>query len=172
MASPSLHDDFAATVKLYFTFIKKMKAVNPQLNVSEVSFVRVKADKNPFGERNSTGISNVSNDGVDDRLFDNHEYHALTPDQNNTIRIKCLKRCHVGKGHTGSGNGNGKNSGKGVTLKYLTCSIAGLSTNIDKLSLPEDDDDEDESSDEDEGKSNGSNAALTRQIKKNKRGGN
>jgi hypothetical protein len=37
MASPTLRDDFSATVELYSTFIKKMKAENPQLNVSEVS---------------------------------------------------------------------------------------------------------------------------------------
>jgi hypothetical protein len=43
MASPSLGDDFAATVELYSTFIKHMKAENPQLNVSEVSFARGKA---------------------------------------------------------------------------------------------------------------------------------
>jgi hypothetical protein len=40
MASPSLRDDFAATVELYSTFIKKMKAENPQLNINEVSFAR------------------------------------------------------------------------------------------------------------------------------------
>jgi FMN-dependent NADH-azoreductase len=79
MASPSLHDDFSATVELYSSFIKKMKAENPQLNVSEVSFARGKADKNSFGKRNSSGMSNVSNAAVDDRFFENHEYHALTP---------------------------------------------------------------------------------------------
>jgi hypothetical protein len=42
MASPSLCDDFAASVELYYTFIKKMKAENPQLYVSEVSFARGK----------------------------------------------------------------------------------------------------------------------------------
>jgi FMN-dependent NADH-azoreductase len=40
MASPPLRDEFSATVKLYSTFIKQMKAENPQLNVSEVSFAR------------------------------------------------------------------------------------------------------------------------------------
>jgi hypothetical protein len=107
--------------------------------------------KNSFGKRNSTGISNVSNATVDDRFFEKHEYHALTPDQNNTIR---LKRGHVGKGHTGTGNDNRKNSGKGATIKSLTSSIAALSTNIDKFSLPDDDDEEYESSDEEEGTSN------------------
>jgi hypothetical protein len=70
MASPSLRDDFAATVELYSTFIKQMKAENPQLNVSEVSFARGKAGKNSFGKLNSTGISNVSNAVVDDRFFE------------------------------------------------------------------------------------------------------
>jgi FMN-dependent NADH-azoreductase len=56
MASPSLRDDLAATVELYSTFIKQWKADNPQLNVSEVSFARGKAGKNPYGKRQSTGI--------------------------------------------------------------------------------------------------------------------
>jgi hypothetical protein len=34
MASLSLRDDFSAMVELYSTFIKQMKAENPQLNVS------------------------------------------------------------------------------------------------------------------------------------------
>jgi hypothetical protein len=103
MASTSLRDDFAATVELYSTFIKQMKAESPQLNVSEVSFARGKAGKNSFGKHNSIGISNVSNAEVDDS-FEKHEYHALTPDQKNTLRLKRLKRGHVGKGHTGNGN--------------------------------------------------------------------
>jgi hypothetical protein len=45
MASPSLRDDFATTFELYSTFIKKRKAENPQLNVSEVSFAQGKAGK-------------------------------------------------------------------------------------------------------------------------------
>jgi hypothetical protein len=171
MASPSLRDDFAATVELYSTFIKQMKAENTQLDVSEVSFARGKAGKNSFGKRNSTGISNISNTAVDDRFFEKHEYHDLTPDQKNTLSIKRLKCGHVGKGHTGNGNGNGKNSGKGATIKSFTRSIVALSTNIEKFSLTDDDDDdEDESSDEEEGISNLSNAALTHQIKKKKCG--
>jgi hypothetical protein len=81
MGSPSLSDDFAATVELYSTFIKQWKAENPQLNVSEVSFSRGKAGKNPYGKQQSTGISNVSNTNVDDRFFDKSEYNAITPDQ-------------------------------------------------------------------------------------------
>jgi hypothetical protein len=85
------------------------------LNVSEFSFARGKAVKNLFGKRNSTGISNVSNAAVDDRFFENHEYHALAPDQKNMLRLKRLKRVHVGKYHSGNDNvnGNGKNNGKG-----------------------------------------------------------
>jgi hypothetical protein len=92
MASPTLRDDFAATVELYSTFIKQMKAENPQLNVSEVSFAQGKGSKNLFGKRGSSGISNVSNAAVDDRFFEKHEYHDLTPEQNNTLRLKRLKR--------------------------------------------------------------------------------
>jgi hypothetical protein len=50
-----------------------MKAENPQLDVSEVSFARRKAGKNSFGKHNSSGMSNVSNDAVDDRFFEKHE---------------------------------------------------------------------------------------------------
>jgi hypothetical protein len=48
MANPSLRDNFAATVELYSILIKQMKAENPQLNVSEVSFARGKAGKNSY----------------------------------------------------------------------------------------------------------------------------
>jgi hypothetical protein len=143
-----------------------------QLNVSEVSFARGKAGKNSFGKHHSTGISNVSNAAVDDRFFEKHEYNALTPDQNNMLRLKRLNRVHVVKGHTRNGNSNGKNNGKGATINSLTRSIAALSTNIDKFSLPDDDDEEDESSDDGEGTSNRSNADLTLQSKNNKRGNN
>jgi hypothetical protein len=112
MASPSLRDNFAATVELYSTFIKQMMAEKPQLNVSEVSFARGKAGKNSYGKRHSTGISNVSNAAVDDRFFEKHEYNALTHDQKNKLRLKRLKHGHVGKSHTGAGNNNGKNNGK------------------------------------------------------------
>jgi hypothetical protein len=112
--------------------------------------------------------------------------------KNHMLRLKNLKCCHVGKGHTGNGN----NSGKVYTLKSLTHSIAALTSNIDRSSLADDDDndddnddddndndddddvdededeDEDESSEEEEGTSNCSNAAFTRQSKKKKRGGN
>jgi hypothetical protein len=97
MASPSLRDDFAATVELYSTFIKQLKVENPQLNVSEVSFAGGKAGKNSYGKRHSTGISNVSNANVDDRFFHKHEYNALAPDQKNTLRLKRLECGHVGK---------------------------------------------------------------------------
>jgi hypothetical protein len=148
-----------------------MKAENPQLNVSEVSFARGKAGKNSYGKRHSTGISNVSNAEVNDRFFEKHEYNSLTPDQKNTLRLKRIKRGHVVNSHSRTGNNNVKNKGKGATIKSLTRSIAALSTKIENFSLP-DDDDEDESSDEEEGTSNSSNAALTQQNKKKKRGNN
>jgi hypothetical protein len=170
MASPTLRDNFAATVELYSTFIKQMKAKNPQFNVYEVSFARGKAGNNSYGKRHATGISNVSNAAVDDRLFEKHEYNAVTPDQKNTLRRKRLKRGYVGKSHAGTGNNNGKNNGRGATIKSLTHSIAALNTKIDKFSLP--DDYEDEYSDEEEGTYNRSNAALNRQSKKKKRGSN
>jgi hypothetical protein len=168
-ASPSLRDDFSATVELYSTFINQWKAENPKLNVSEVSFVRGKAGKNSYGKRQSTGISNVSNANVDDRLFEKHEYTALTPDQKITLRLKRLKSGHVGKSHIGAGNNNGKSNGKAFTIKSLTRSIAALSTKIGKSSLPDDNEYEDESSDEEEVTFNRSNYALTRQSKKKKR---
>jgi hypothetical protein len=168
IASSSLRDNFAATAELYSTFIKQMRDKNPQSNVSEVSFARRKAGKNSYDKRHSTGISNVSNAAVDDRFFEKHGYNALTPDQKNTLRLKRLKRGHVGNSHTGNGNNNCNNNGKGATIKYLTRSIAALSTKIDKFSLPDNCDDEDESLDEEEGTSNRSNSALNRQSKKNK----
>jgi hypothetical protein len=175
MASPSLRDDFTSTVELYYTFVKQMKAEKPHLNVSEVRFARWKGDKNSFGKRGSSGISNVSNAAVEDRFFEKHEYNALTPEQKNTLRLKRLKCRHVGNGHGGSGNGNGKCNGKGPNLKSLNRSIATLATKFDKFNLPnddDDDDDDDESSEEEEGTSNRSNAALTLQINKKKHGGN
>jgi hypothetical protein len=87
MASPSLRDNFEATVELYSTFIKQMKAENTQLNVSEVSFARGKASKSSFGKRHSTGISNAA---VVNRFFEKHDYNALTPDQKNTPRLNRL----------------------------------------------------------------------------------
>jgi hypothetical protein len=146
MASLSIRDDFAAKVELYSTFIKQMKAGNPQLNVSEVSFAHRKAVKNSFGKRNYSVISNVSNAEVDDRFFEKHGYNALTPEQNNMLRLKRLKRGHDGKDHGGNGHGTGRSSGKGAMMKSLTRSIAALTTKIDKFSLPGDDEDEDESS--------------------------
>jgi hypothetical protein len=50
MASPTLRDNFTATVELYSTFIKQMKAENPQMNVLEVNY-----SKNRQGGNNSSG---------------------------------------------------------------------------------------------------------------------
>jgi hypothetical protein len=135
-----------------------MKAENPQLNVSEVSFAHRKAGNNSFGKRSSYGISNVSNAAVDDRFFEKHEYHALIPEQKNTMRFKRPKRGHVGNIHGGNGNGTGKGNGKGPTIKSITRSIAALATKFDKFSLSDDDDDE--SSEEEEGTSNRSNTVT------------
>jgi hypothetical protein len=109
-------------MELNSTFIKQMNTENPQLNVSEVSFAlgTKKWGKKSYGERGSSGITNVSNAAVDDLFFEKHEYHALTLQKNNTLRLKRLKRGHVGNGKDGGGNGNEKGNGKGPTLKYLT----------------------------------------------------
>jgi hypothetical protein len=81
MDSPTLRDDFPATVELYSTFIKKIKAENPQLNVSEVTYARKSGGGKGGGKRGSSGISNNSNGDVAYRFFDKHEYHTLTPEQ-------------------------------------------------------------------------------------------
>jgi hypothetical protein len=138
MAIPSLHDDFSATVELYSTFIKQMKSGNPRLNVSEVSFARGKTSKNSFGKRNSSGISNVSNAAVYDMFFEKHECHALTPDQNNTIRLKCFKSGHVEKAILEMAMAMERTA---VRDPHSNLSPA---TKIDKFSLPDDDDDEEE----------------------------
>jgi hypothetical protein len=122
----------ASTFELYSTFIKQMRAENPELNVSEVSFARGKGGKNSFGKRGSSGISNVSNATVDDCFFEKHEYHALKPEQKNMLRLKRLKRGHVGNCHDGNFNGTGKGNGKGPTIKSLTRSIVALATKFDK----------------------------------------
>jgi hypothetical protein len=87
MAIPTLRDNFIATVELYSTFIKKMKAENTQLNVSEVIFAcgTKGGGNNSYGKRGSSGISNVSNAAVDDRFFKKHENNALNPKQKNTL---------------------------------------------------------------------------------------
>jgi hypothetical protein len=160
-------------VELYSTFIKQMKADNPHLNVSEVSFPPGKEGNICFGKRGSSGISNVSNAPVYDPFFEKHEYNAVTPEQKNALQLKRLTRGHVGNVLGGSGNGNGKGNAnaKGPTIESLNRSIAALATKFEKFNLPNDDYD-DESSEEEEGTSNRSNASLTRQSKKKKRGGN
>jgi hypothetical protein len=103
------------------------------------SFARGKPGNNSFGKRGSSGISNVSNTAVDDRFFEKHEYHALTHYQKNKMSLKRLKSDHVGMGHFVNDNGTGKGNGKGPTIKFLTHSIAALTTKFDKFSLPDDD---------------------------------
>jgi hypothetical protein len=77
MASPNLRDDFPATVELYSTFIKQMKAENPQLNVSGVSYTRKSGGGKGGGKRGSSGMSNNSNSDVADRFFDKNNYHMM-----------------------------------------------------------------------------------------------
>jgi hypothetical protein len=148
--SPYLHDNFASSVYLYSTFIKQIKAENPQLNVSEVSFAHGKGGKNSFGKRGSSGMSNVSNAAVDERFFENHEYHALTPEQKNTLLPKRLKHGNFGNDHGGNDNGTGKGNGNGKapTLKSLNRSIVALATKNFKFNLPNDDDDDDDDDDD------------------------
>jgi hypothetical protein len=172
MASPSLRDDFAATVELYSTFIKQWKAENPQLNVSEVSFARGKSARTLMGNSSQQGF----------QMFQMPMWMTGSLTRVSTMLSRLTRRTHwglsvwsmsmLGKSHTGAGNNNGKENGKAATIKSLTRSIAALSTKIDKFSLLDDNQDEDESSHEEEGTSNRSNAALTRQIKKKKRANN
>jgi hypothetical protein len=165
MDSPTLLDDFPATVKLYSTFIKQMKAENIQLNVSEVSYARKSGGGKGGGKRGSSGMSNNSNRDVADRLFDKHEYHTLTPEQKNNLRLKILKRGHFGNGQSSR---DGKIQSKGSqssTIKQMQRTISALSSRFDKLGVPSEDEDECESEEETESP-NRSNSALTCQTKK------
>jgi hypothetical protein len=58
-----------------------MKAENPQLNVSEVSYARKSGGDKGGGKSGSSRISNNSNGDVADRFFEKHEYHNLNPEQ-------------------------------------------------------------------------------------------
>jgi hypothetical protein len=68
-----------------------MKSENPQLNVSEVTYARKSGGDKGGGKRGSSGISNNSNGDFSDRFLDKHEYHTLTPEQKNNLRLKRLK---------------------------------------------------------------------------------
>jgi hypothetical protein len=104
MAIPTLCEDFSGTVELYLTFIKQMKAENPQINVSEVNYLKnIKCGGNTYsGKRGSSGISNShsssTNAAVDDRFYEKHEYLALSSDQKKTVRLKHVKHGHVPNG--------------------------------------------------------------------------
>ena len=172
MASPVLRADFNATVELYSTFIKQMKASVPQMNVSEVSFARgTKPGQGgggkSKGKRGSSGISNVTNANVDDRFFEKHEYEQLTGDQKNTLRLKRLKRGHVGNGQGNKGNGNASGKGNGnyesKAFKSMARSIAALNSKFEQFTIPEEDE---ESAEEEVETSNRTNSGLTRQTKK------
>jgi hypothetical protein len=102
MAYPSLRQYFSGTAELYSTFIKQMKAENPQMNVSEVNYSKNRqgGGRNYSGKRGSSGTSN-SNQGSsmnvdgDDFFYEKHEYLDLSSDQKNTLHLKCVKRGHV-----------------------------------------------------------------------------
>jgi hypothetical protein len=73
---PTLREDVAGTVELYSTFIKHMKAENPQMNISEVTYSKGKqgGGRSHSGKRCSSGISNSnqgssSNAVVDDCFY-------------------------------------------------------------------------------------------------------
>jgi hypothetical protein len=165
MASPTLRDDFPETVELYSTFIKQMKAENPQLNVSDLTYAIKSGGGKWFGKRGSSGVSNNSNADIADLFFDKHEYHTLTPEQKHNLRLKRLKRGNVG---TGQNSRDGKSHAKGSqssTIKQMQRTISARSSSIDKLGVPSDDEDDCESEEETES-TNRSNSALTCQTKK------
>jgi hypothetical protein len=95
---------------MFITFIKHMKAENPQLNISEVSYTQKSGGGKGGGKRGSSGMSNKSNSDVADRFFHKHEYHNLTPEQKDNLRLKRLKRGHVGNGQSPR---DGKSHAKG-----------------------------------------------------------
>jgi hypothetical protein len=171
MASPTLRDDLPATVELYSTFIKQMKAENPQLNISEVTYARQSGGGKGGGKRGSSGISNNSNGDVADRLFEKHEYHTLTPEQKNNLHLKRFKQGHVG---TGKNSRDGKSHAKcsqSSNIKQIQRTIYALSSRFDKLGVPNDDEDECASEEETESPHR-SNSALTHQTKNKGKTGN
>jgi hypothetical protein len=123
MASPTLRDDVPATVELYSTFIKKIKAQNPQLNVSEVSYARKSGGGKGWGKRSSSGISNNFNGDVADRFFEKHEYHTLTPEQKNNLRLKRLKRGYVGNGQKFKDSKRHAKCSQSSIIKKLQCNL-------------------------------------------------
>jgi hypothetical protein len=168
MNIPALRDDVPATVELFSTFIKQMKADNTQLNVSEVAYARKSGGGKGGGKRGSSVISNNSNGDVADRFFDKHEYHTLTPEQKNNLRLKRLKRLkrgHVGTGQNYRDDKSHAKGSKSSTIKQMQRTISALSSRFDKLGVPSDDEDECESEEETESP-NRSNSALTPQTKK------
>jgi hypothetical protein len=135
------------------------------LNVSQVTYARKSGGVQGGGKRGSSGISNNSNGDVADRFFYKHEYHTMTPEQKNILRLKRLKRGHV---VTGQNSRDGKIHAKGSqssTIKKMRRTISALSSRFEKLGVPSDDEDKCESEEEMESP-NRSNSALNRQTKK------
>jgi hypothetical protein len=110
-------------------------------------------------------MSSNSNGDVADRFFDKHEYHTLTPEQKNNLRLKRLKRGHVGNGQSSRDGKTHPKGSQSATIKQLQRTISALSSRFDKLGAPSDDEDERESEEETES-SNRSNSAITCQSKK------
>jgi hypothetical protein len=148
-----------------------MKAENPQLNVSEVSYSRKLGGGKGGRKPGSSGMSNNSSSDVADLFFYKHEYHTLTPEQKNNFPLKRLKRGHVGNGLSSR---DGKIHAKGSqssNIKHMQRTISALSSRFDKLGVPSEDEDECESEEGTESP-NRSNSALTRQTKKKGKKGN
>jgi hypothetical protein len=110
-------------------------------------------------------MSNNSNSDVADRFFNTREYHTLTPEQKNNLRLKRLKRGHVGNGLSSRDGKSHEKGSQSSTIKEMQRTISALSSRFDKLGVPGEDEDECESEEENESP-NRSNSALTRQTKK------
>jgi hypothetical protein len=110
-------------------------------------------------------MSSSSNGEVADRFFDKHEYHTLTPEQINNLRLKRLKRGHVGNGQSSRDGKIHPKGSQSSTIKQMQHTISALSSRFDRLGVPSEDEDEYKSEEETESP-NRSNSALTRQKKK------
>jgi hypothetical protein len=124
MASPTLRAKISRTVEPYSTFIKQTKAENTQMNVSEANYSKnIQGSGNTYsGNRVSSGISNSNqrsstNAAVDDRFYENHEYLALSYDQQNTLCLKYTKCGHVTNMEKGGNHNDGKGEARSIKLQ-------------------------------------------------------
>jgi hypothetical protein len=146
-----------------------MKAENPQMNVSEVTYARKSGGGNGGkggGKRGSSGMSSNSNGDVADRFFDKHEYHTLTPEQKNNLRLKRLKRGQVGNGQSSRDGKSHPKGSQSSTIKQLQRIISALSSRFDKLGVPSEDEDECESEEETESPNRSNSAFNVKQRRK------